>query len=396
MISFRYRTIIARKEKIFRKPDENLFLMVLYTHGDDKMNQIEKARLEIDSVDKEIARLYEKRLDAVKEVLEYKKANALPILDAGREDAIIEKNQKYIQNKEYVDSYIDFMKKVMSNSRDFQQTLLSSDVVAYAGVKGAFSQIVASRMFPAEKKLNYTNFEDVFKAVVNKDAQYGIIPFENTNSGLVGEVLDALLEYPVYIQQVVDQRVEQCLLGVENATLKDVEWVYSKDQALAQSKVFLKGLNVQTVAYPNTAMAAQYVASQNDVSKAAIGAKENADLYGLKILAENIEENVSNTTRFIVIGLEPQTQGNRFSVCLIVKHQSGALARIIETIAQHGLNMQSIQSRPIKNRPFEYFFFIEMDGNLEMENTRECLKDIKKVTQSVKYLGTYSLKGKDD
>lgn len=396
MISFRYRTIIARKEKIFRKPDENLFLMVLYTHGDDKMNQIEKARLEIDSVDKEIARLYEKRLDAVKEVLEYKKTNALPILDAGREDAIIEKNQKYIQNKEYVDSYIDFMKKVMSNSRDFQQTLLSSDVVAYAGVKGAFSQIVASRMFPAEKKLNYTNFEDVFKAVVNKDAQYGIIPFENTNSGLVGEVLDALLEYPVYIQQVVDQRVEQCLLGIENATLKDVEWVYSKDQALAQSKVFLKGLNVQTVAYPNTAMAAQYVASQNDVSKAAIGAKENADLYGLKILAENIEENVSNTTRFIVIGLEPQTQGNRFSVCLIVKHQSGALARIIETIAQHGLNMQSIQSRPIKNRPFEYFFFIEMDGNLEMKNTRKCLKDIKKVTQSVKYLGTYSLKGKDD
>lgn len=86
--------------------------------------------------------------------------------------------------------------------------------------------------------MNYTNFEDVFKAVVNKDAQYGIIPFENTNSGLVGEVLDALLEYPVYIQQVVDQRVEQCLLGVENATLKDVEWVYSKDQALAQSKVF--------------------------------------------------------------------------------------------------------------------------------------------------------------
>ena len=236
-----------------------------------------------------------------------------------------------------------------------------------------------------------------FKAVVNKDAQYGIIPFENTNSGLVGEVLDALLEYPVYIQQVVDQRVEQCLLGVENATLKDVEWVYSKDQALAQSKVFLKGLNVQTVAYPNTAMAAQYVASQNDVSKAAIGAKENADLYGLKILAENIEENVSNTTRFIVIGLEPQTQGNRFSVCLIVKHQSGALARIIETIAQHGLNMQKHSVKNLsKIDHLNISFFIEMDGNLEMKNTRECLKDIKKVTQSVKYLGTYSLKGKDD
>lgn len=362
----------------------------------ENMNLLEQARIEIDTIDKEIVELYERRLDAVKNVLLYKKENGLPILDSSRENLILEKNQKYIKNEEYVSPYLDFMKKVMENSRDYQQTLLSNDVVAYAGVEGAFSHMVSERLFPGLSKLNFNSFEEVFKAVVDKKAKYGVIPFENTNSGLVGEVLDALLEYPVYIQSMADQKIEQCLLGVKGATLKGIEWVYSKDQALAQSKVFLKGLGVQTVAYPNTAMAAQYVSSQKDKRKAAIGAKENAKLYGLEVLATNIEENNQNTTRFLVIGLEPQDKGDRFSICLTTKHTSGALASIIEIIAKHGMNMQSIQSRPIKNKPFEYFFFIEMDGNLEAENTKDCLKEIESASQSVKLLGTYAMKKEEE
>lgn len=360
------------------------------------MNKLEQARQTIDKVDKQIAKLYEERLDAVKDVIQYKIENNLPILDTGREDRILEKNQKYIQNEEYIAPYLDFMKKVMSNSRDFQQTMLSQDIVAYAGVEGAFSHMVAERLFPGAPKLNFSSFDEVFKSVVSKKAHYGVIPFENTNSGLVGEVLDALLEYPVYIQQVADQKIKQCLLGVPGATLKDIEWVYSKDQALAQSKEFLKGLQVQTVAYPNTAMAAQYVASQKDKHKAAIGAKENAGLYGLEVLATNIEENVENTTRFLVIGPEPKKTGERFSVCITIQHQSGALAKIIEIIAQYGMNMQSIQSRPIKGHPFEYYFFIEMDGNLEEDNTKACLDTMRKACQNIKVLGTYNLKKEEE
>lgn len=355
------------------------------------MNKLEQARITIDEIDKQMATLYEKRMDAVKDVVLYKQENDLPILDSSREDSILEKNQKYIQNPDYVHPYIDFMEKIMSNSRDFQQSILSQDVVAYAGVKGAFSHMVCERLFPNCPKLNYSSFDDVFKAVINKKAQYGVIPFENTNSGLVGEVLDALLEYPVYIQQVCDQKIEQCLLGLQEATLKDIEWVYSKDQALLQSKEFLKGLDVHTIAYPNTAMAAQYVASQKDKHKAAIGAKENANLYGLKVLATNIESNNQNTTRFLVIGLEPKKEGVRSSFCITVKHTSGALAKVIETIANHGMNMQSIQSRPIKGHPFEYFFFIEIDGNLAEENTQNCLDELKSVCQQIKILGTYNV-----
>lgn len=356
------------------------------------MNELEKARKKIDSIDSQIASLYEQRMDAVTSVLKYKREHGLQVLDASREQVVIDKNSKYIQNETYLPFYQSFLKDVMANSRDYQKTLLSTDIVAYAGVKGAFGHICSQRVFPYSEKYACKNFDEVFKAVVDKKVQYGVIPFENTNSGLVGEVLDALLEYPVYIQEVYDLRVDQCLLGLPEATLKDIEWVYSKDQALWQARAFLKELGVQTISYPNTAMAAQYVASEKDKTKAAIGARENASLYGLKVLASSIEAKTQNTTRFLVIGLNPKEErGERFSVVLTTKHTSGSLARIIQIIAGHGINMESIQSRPIKGRPFEYFFFIEMDG--DHAKAKDCILALKENCESIKYLGTYDLKG---
>ena len=356
------------------------------------MNQLEEARIKIDRIDKEMAALYEERMDAVKNVIQYKIENDLPVYDGKREEKILLKNRKYIQNPDYEAYYIDFLKKVMDNSKDFQRSLQAQDIVAYCGVKGAFAHMTSETLFPGNPKMGLSSFEDVFEAVVQKRAEYGVIPFENTNSGLVGEVLDALSVYPVYIQETYNQTIEQCLLGMPNATLKDIEWVYSKDQALSQAKVFLHELGVQTVAYPNTAMAAQFVANEKDIHKAAIGAKENASLYGLKILATKIEENAQNTTRFMVIGLEPKQDGDRFSMCLVTKHESGSLARIINVIGDYGLNMQSIQSRPIKGKPFEYFFYIELDGNLKDEKVQACIASIKEVCESVKILGNYVLK----
>lgn len=354
------------------------------------MNKLEKARAQIDSIDQKMAQLYEARLDAVKDVISYKIENDMPILDSGREQFVIEKNLKYISNPEYKEYYERFIKYIMKESKAYQRTLQSHDKIGYCGVEGAFGHMVSERLFPSNPKVGVSSFEEVFQMVVNVQVQYGVIPFENTNSGLVGEVLDLLWQYPVYIQQICDQKIEQCLLGLPNSTLKDIDMVYSKDQALSQSKKFLKELNVQTVAYPNTAMAAQYISSQKDIHKAAIGAKENAQLYGLKVLATNIQANASNTTRFLVIGLKPSTMGNRFSLILSVKHESGALAKIIDCIAKNELNMESIQSRPMKNKPFEYFFFIEIEGDMNKANA--CIQEIEKVCESLKVLGAYTLK----
>lgn len=349
------------------------------------MNQLEQARVSIDQIDREIAQLYEERMKVLKDVAAYKIEHDLPVVDRSREQKIIQKNKEYIQEEAYRDSYARVLKFIIKESCDYQRSLLANDVIGYAGVEGAFSHRSAQRLFPHHKLVGFGSFEDVFQAVVDREVEFGVIPFENTNSGLVGEVLDALFKFPVYINRVSDQKIEQCLLGIKGASLKDVEWIYSKDQALHQAKRFIKDLKAQPIAYPNTAMAAQYVALQKDKTKAAIGAKENAALYGLDILASHIEENSENTTRFLVVSLKPNPTGERFGMGITLKNEVGALAKVIEVIAKHGLNMSSIQSRPRKGHPFEYFFFIEIEGTMQ----KEALEDMKTVCEEIKVLGAY-------
>lgn len=352
------------------------------------MNQLEKARAKIDSIDRELARLYEERMKTLQDVAAYKQAHGLAVVDTSREEAIVQKNRKFITDPAFVDSYERVLRFMISESCDYQRVLLAKGKVGYAGIEGAFSHMVAKRLFHHHTLVAYSNFEDVFQALVDKKIEFGVIPFENTNSGLVGEVLDALLKYPVFIEQVWDQKIEQCLLGIEGATLKDIEWVYSKDQALNQSREFIQSLNAQPVAYPNTALAAQYVAMQRDKTKAAIGAKENAALYNLNILASRIEENSENTTRFLVISRERNQEGDRFAMCVTFKNEVGALGRVIEEISRQHLNMCSIQSRPLKGHSFEYFFFIEIEGNVD----QRALDAIRSVCDQTKVLGSYTMR----
>ncbi len=361
--------------------------MVLYSSG-GFMKGIEHS---LEQIDQQMAQLYEKRLDVVARQLDQRKKQGLPPVDRQWEDRMIEQYVNGISNPEYKDSYRDFITYIIEDAHMHQQRLLNHEVVAYAGVKGAFAHMAAQNLYPGSPNLNCKSFDEVFEAVLTNKAHYGVIPFENSNSGLVGEVLDGLLKYPVYILHMADQRIKQCLLGTRHATLKDIEYVYSKDQALSQSQAFLKQLNVQTIAYPNTALAARYVADENDIHKAAIAAKENARLYGLKVLAENIQPDNRNTTRFMVIGRQPSRQGNHFSIVFTAKHTSGSLAKIIEVIAKYGLNMDSIQSRPRKDKPFEYFFYIEMDGDLNEENTVQCMEEVAKVCESFRILGKYNI-----
>jgi chorismate mutase/prephenate dehydratase len=354
------------------------------------MNALESARQEIEAIDRQIAQLYEQRMLAAAKVLQYKKENGLPILDAGREETLLERNTAWIQDERFKGLYQAFQKFVMNQSKDFQQSLLGQDVVAYQGVEGAFSHMVSTHLYKNNPKLACSTFEEVFQAVVGRKARYGIIPFENTNSGLVGEVMDLLLEYPVYIQAYWNQPIEQCLLVVPGTKLQDIRWVYSKDQALAQSRTFLEALGAQPVAYPNTAMAAQYVAASQDKSKAAIGARENAALYNLEVLPVAVQENASNTTRFLIIGDKPAQTGNRLGLCVSVRNEVGALAKVIEIVSDWGLNMCSIQSRPLKNHPFEYFFFIELEP--AGPQCEQAIAALKEVCEQIKPLGRYEAK----
>lgn len=361
------------------------------------MNQLEKARKEIDAIDCELARLFEERMKAVREVADYKKANNLPVFDGQREADVIARNESRIENEDLKEDFGKWIQYLMNLSKKRQREMLGINTVAYCGVEGAFSHSVTTRLFPYATQLACSSFDQVFAAVVEHKAKYGILPLENTNSGLVGEVLDGLMDYPVYIHEIADMHIEQCLLGLQEAELKDIRWVYSKDQALWQAKSFLDALQVETIPYPNTAMAAQYVASQKDPSKAAIGARENARLYGLKILAENIERNASNTTRFLVISARENAENGDHSALLFsVKSEVGCLAKAINVISAFGLNMDCLQSRPHKGHPFEYFFYTQAEGWLSAENREALMQALSQVCVLRKWLGSYGIRKEDE
>lgn len=354
------------------------------------MNKLEQARLKINEIDEEMAKLFEARMQAVEDVVAYKKEKGLPILDTSRESFVIENNVKKIKDNKYRSYYETYMQNLMAISREYQKSVIHEEFIGYQGAKGAFSHIATMALFPDYKLKNYATFEDVFKAVLNNEIAYGMVPIQNTYSGEIGEVLDLLIQYDdLYIAKNYLLTISQNLLGIKGARLEDIKEVYSKDHAINQSKQFLQGRNYDLIPYPNTAMAAEYVAKCNDKSKAAIGSKENAKLYGLEILAADINSSSQNTTRFIALSKTLEADGDIFALAFVVNHQAGTLAHAMNIIASYGLNMQSIISRPLKSRPWEYYFYVEVEGNLFNDKEQAMIKELNETCEKVKILGNF-------
>ncbi len=353
-------------------------------------NALSAARREIDAVDAEMAALFCRRMDAVRNVAAYKQANGLPVFDASREQAVIEKNVARLPDDNYKEYYEDFIQYVMSLSRAFQHAALGRDVVAYQGVEGAFSHIALHQIFPHAREKAYPTWAEVFDAVSRGDAAYGVVPFENSQAGDVSEVLDLCYAHPeLSVCDMYDLPVSQNLLGVPGARLSDIRRVISHQQALQQSAQFLKSLKLETQACPNTAAAAKAVAEAGEKSTAAIASRETARLYGLEVLAEDINTTETNTTRFIVIGKTPNTTGDRFSLLFTVEHKAGQLAGVMEVIGARGFNVVCIKSRPMPRVPWEYYFYAEVEGDLSAGASRELLHALSDVCKTVRVLGAY-------
>lgn len=360
------------------------------------MSLLDNAREQINEIDKKMVDLFEKRMQAVENVVQYKQEHKMPILDISREQYVMEHNATYLKNNKYKDSYMMFMQQVMTISKVYQKTIINKKRIGYQGTQGAFSHIASEHIFPDYSKASYTSFGDVFKAVEEGEVAYGVIPFENSYTGEIGEVLDLLMQYDVFVNKTYDLKINQNLLGVKGATLADIKQVYSKDQAIYQSRQFLEGRGYEVIPYPNTALAAEYVANEKDKTKAAIAAKENAALYDLDVLAENINTSNENTTRFIVICKEKPMRGNQFNIAFTVHHTAGALAEAMNVIAKYGFNMQNIKSRSIKNRPWEYYFYVELDGDVNQAKERNMFDELHEVCEKVKILGAYQKESRDE
>ena len=355
------------------------------------MDALEQARAEIDTVDAQLAALFERRMAAVLQVAEYKRAHGLPIYDAAREAAVLEKAAARIQQPALRPYYKDHVQHMMDLAKQYEAAALGRNRAAYQGVEGAFAHIALKALFPHAEAVGYSTWDEVFEAVASGEAAHGVVPFENSHAGDVSAVLDLCYSHPeLWVVDVYDLPISQNLLVLPGTQLSQLRTVYSHQQAIAQSETFLKQFRLPATAMANTAMAAKFVAESGDATKAAIASAETAALYGLEILVPNINTDGDNTTRFIVLSREKPTAGNRFSLLFTVDNKPGKLAEVIQVIGASGFNMESIKSRPMPHVPFEYYFYVELVGDAAAGETAALLRELDRTCRTVRLLGVYT------
>ncbi len=372
------------------------------------MNALESYRKEIDDIDSEITKLFEKRMNVVLKVAEYKKANNLPIFHKGREDVVIKKNIDRLENKDYAKEIEKFFNGMMEVSRELQgrklnrekdaftlkeKNISKEDIIGFPGVQGSFSEEALLKYFGENNKsISYEEFEDVFIALKNGEIDYGVLPVENSSTGGINEVHDLLIKYGFYIVGEESIKIDQHLIGVGDSKLKDIKEVYSHPQGFSQTSEFLKGYsNLKLIPYHNTATSAKLIKDLNDKSKAAIASSRAAKIYDLDIIKEEINNVKNNCTRFIIIGKEllKEDEANKVSIVFSLEDKAGTLYRLLRHFAENNINMIRIESRPTKNDKWKYFLYIDFEGSLQNSEVIKALKLIEESSEYFKLLGWY-------
>jgi chorismate mutase/prephenate dehydratase len=269
---------------------------------------------------------------------------------------------------------------------------MSIPIVGFQGVAGSFSEEALINYFKEDKiTKNYTQFEDVFTALSKGEIDYGVLPIENSSTGVISTVIDLLNDSDCYIVGETYVAVIQNLLAIKGATIDDIKEVYSHPQGFEQSTTFLSTHDWKLVPYYNTATSAKHVLTQNDKSIAAIASDRAAQIYDLNILASHINCNLQNTTKFVIIGksLEVKPDSDKISIVMSTKHQAGALYGILKYFANNHINLLKIESRPIKHTPWEYYFYIDLEGNIHDDIVKQTLTTIESECNHYKLLGNY-------
>lgn len=365
------------------------------------MRELEELRGEIDAVDTQLCALLEQRMDIAREIGALKMRQGKPVLDQERELLVLASRVARVKNEAYTASVEEIFREIMAQSRAIQSTLQRTydggvrlcGTAVYQGVDGSFSSEAAAALFGSEIAPVAT-FEDVFCAVRDKRADYGVLPLENSSTGSITDVFDLLSRYELYIVAETDVAVRQCLLANHGATLESIDEVFSHEQGFFQSREFLKGRPWTQTALVNTAVAAQHVAERGGVTKAAIASARAGALYGLEVLKENINFAQGNRTRFIVLGREPVSEGgDKISILITLPHVSGSLYEALRIFKQCGLNLLKIESRPLIDKMGEYQFFIDLEGSVSERDMEEALRQIRQFASYYRFLGNYKKLG---
>ncbi len=369
-------------------------------------------RVEIDSVDRQLVDLFEKRMDIASAIADYKIANGKKVFDRDREIQKI-KSVKEMAHSDFNKIGVEeLFSMLMSVSRKLQYQKLQekgatgrlpfipideldkkNSRVCYQGAEGAYSEIAMKTFFGEDvNSFHVETFRDAMSVLEEGSADYAVLPIENSTAGVISETYDLLTEYENYIvgEQIIE--IRHCLMGVPGATIDDIRTVYSHPQSLLQSSRFLsEHSDIRQIGMKNNAFAAKKVSEDGDKSQAAIASSLAAKIYGLDIIQEGINQADSNSTRFIIVANQKVflKGAKKISLCLEIPHEAGSLYHIMSHFIYNNLNMTKIESRPIEDKDWEYRFFIDFDGNLEDSAVKNALRGLREEAKMMKVLGNY-------
>ena len=375
---------------------------------------LNELREEINETDEQIVELFKKRMNIAANVAEYKKERGLPVLDAARERALLERISQ-LAGEEFGGYARTLYHTMMDVSKAYQQTKLNPESsiyneildalettpklfpdrarVACQGVEGAYSQIATEKLFELPSIRYYPTFDSVFTAIEQGECRYGVLPIENSTAGSVKKVYELMLNHRFYIVKSVRLKIDHNLLAKRGVKLQDIKEIISHEQAISQSAAFLRTLpGVKVTVVANTAIASKTVAESDRSDLAALSSRFCAELYGLDTLAEAVQDMGNNYTRFICISKSPEVYpgADKISLMLVTPNKPGALYRVLSCFNALGINMTKLESCPIPDRDFESMFHFDFTVSVYSDTLKRLLCELESRSEKFRLLGAYS------
>ena len=359
----------------------------------------------IDDVDSEILSLFMKRMELCRGVADYKKEHNMPVFQGGREQQVIDRIVELTNDKNLEKGTAALFTTIMDISKILQNrtileesndyTYISPDFagakkIGCQGTSGANSEAAAKKVFGDREFTFYPSFEEVFKAVQSGEADYGVLPVQNSTAGSVDSTYDLMAKYPFYIVKMVTLEINHCLAAKKGTKIEDITCVYSHRQALSQCEVFLSKTGLKKHEYSNTATAAEKVLSSNEPI-AAICSVDCAEKLGLEVIARDIADCTINRTQFIIIAKDMQVaeDSDAVSVMLTIPHKEGSLYRLLTKFFVNNMNLLRIESRPIRDGSFDVMFFLDFSGKMSDPNVKAVLRDLEENLEDFRCIGTF-------
>ena len=349
---------------------------------------LDDLRKKIDDIDSRLVELIGERIKIAEEIGQGKKEESRLIEDRERELKVLRNVRKQARNKDISPSDMEnIYRTIIDACRRIQGV-----AVAYQGEPGAYTEEAAFRFFgKSTKGVPYESLDEVFEAVENGDVPFAMVPVENSLEGSITRAYDLLPDSPLMVCGETEMRISHCLVAVEGATLDSIKTVHSHPQALGQCRSFLNHLDCELIPSSDTAGSVRMIKEQGLTDRAAVASEQAAEIYGMKIIAREIEDNPHNFTRFFILSKEdsPPTGDDKTSIVFSLKHKPGALYDCLREFASREINLTKLESRPTRHQPWEYNFYMDFSGHREEQGIKEALKALEEHAVYVRILGSY-------